>query len=108
MMNLGRYIGVIMMLAIFLTANALQYTHDITHSHNCETAHHEEHQHPFPEECTLCWFVFHQIGPSFIFDVLLPDVAVQERFNTLHGVYHLSCEEGVRRSLGNKDPPLSV
>lgn len=108
MMKIGRYISVIMLLAVFLTANALQYTHDITHDHDCSAADHPGHEHPEADECALCWFVCHQISSPFFFNSLLPEIAIQEYNSPLNELYRLSCQDGIQRSLGNKDPPLQV
>lgn len=107
-MKVGQYIGVIMVLAVFLTANAIQYTHDVTHDYDCSSTHHSDHEHPETEECALCWFVFHQMASPFIFGSLLPEVAVQELINLLHARYQLTFRDGIECSLGNKDPPLLV
>lgn len=110
--KMGRYISVFMLLAVFLTANGLQYTHDIAHHHTdhygCSSVDHTDHKHPETDECALCWFVLHQMSSSFVFVLLLPEVAVQERVSLLNELYSLSCQDGIPCLLGNKDPPLGV
>lgn len=104
--TMGRYIRVFMLLAAFLTANALQYTHDISHLHtNVDSYSSTDHHHADAGECALCWFVFHQMASAFVFDSLLPEVAVQEHVVLLHDRYGVSGEDGLQRLLGNKDPP---
>lgn len=107
-MKIGRYTGVIIMMVVFLAASGLQYTHDITHDQDCFSTDLHEHEHPDSDECALCWFVLHQTVSSFVFDSLLPEVATQEHVNSLNALYRLSREDGIERSLGNKDPPLSI
>lgn len=104
--KIGRFIGVIMTLVVLSTSSGLHYTHDITHHHDCSSSDHQEHHEA--DECALCWFVLHQISHHFVFETLLPDVAVKERTSLFNGLYYLSCQDGAERLQQNKDPPRYI
>ena len=106
-LKLGRIIGVILTLVVLLTASGLHYTHDLAHHHHdCFADHQQEDSEP--NDCSLCWFVLHQISYDFSHVDLLPDITVKTCVNLPYALFTMPCQDGVKRLLRNKDPPSFI
>lgn len=108
-----RYIFLVLGLVSLVLAAALQYTHDPAHE-ACSSAHEAcsssaddgEHQHP--DDCSLCWFVAHQLGESVVLTPLLPEVGSIEQPVIRLGNLISNYKDSFLFQESNKDPPLLV
>ncbi|HLS94294.1 hypothetical protein [Sphingobacterium allocomposti] len=101
-----RYIFLVLGLVSLVLAAALQYTHDPAHEACSSSADDGEHQHP--DDCSLCWFVAHQLGESVVLTPLLPEVGSIEQPVIRLGNLISNYKDSFLFQESNKDPPLLV
>ncbi|WDF70323.1 hypothetical protein PQ465_08070 [Sphingobacterium oryzagri] len=93
-----------------LSTSALQYTHDRRHQHTCETrTPHDTHQQSTAaDDCSLCWFVSHQVTPDLTIYTPLPDVAENILVHLNSATVNNRYQSITLLRKSNKDPPFLV
>jgi len=97
-----KHIVLIFALCAVVCANALQYTHDVSH-HDCESACDSNNDHA--DTCSLCWFVYHQILSDVHLDVVFIEPYVQSFLVHENDRYTAFLPLPLVHQESNKDPP---